>query len=344
MPWVNFKHQKSAVGILRRSLERERLAHAYLLVSEDITEAEALARELAAAVNCDKGGDESCGKCATCEKIKSGNHPDVRWIRPEMKSRQIGIETIRELEQPLYLAAGEGRTKVAIVVDAERLTTQAANAFLKTLEEPPADSLILLLTTAPQRLLETILSRCLRIMLAAGEATELTPRQKEALNQFVKLLETKENTTTQTYQFLGWLMAQLKEMREETEATVEGRWQLKRYAESNPEWVKDQEEGIAAAVEAEYRAARGFVLVALKRWLRDVMLCAEGADENLLAFATQVTRARKQASCGSAVARGRLEAWEELQESLTRNVNETVALEVALLKLNSPSMLTGANL
>src|SRR5205807_4432786 len=96
---------------------------------------------------------------------------------PESKSRRIIIEQIRELEHALRLQASDGRRKVAIVVEADRLQTQAANAFLKTLEEPPANSLLLLLSSLPEVLPETIVSRCICIPLAAnGEEIEIPER------------------------------------------------------------------------------------------------------------------------------------------------------------------------
>ncbi len=344
MSWSKMTNQKTAVQLLRRSLQKGRLAHAYLLVAENLNDAQRLARELAKVVNCEKTarsatGDEACDRCTSCEKIEAGNHPDVRWIRPEMKSRQIGIGQVRELEQPLYLAAGEGRKKVAILMDAERLTPQAANAFLKTLEEPPKDTLLLLLTTEPQRLLETILSRCLRITLAVGEATELTPLQKEALTQFVKLLEAGPTRGIgATYQFLAWLTTQLSELREEAMKRVEENAEIDRYKEANPEWVKEQEDFLEAASVAEYNRERGQLLAVLSRWLRDVMLCAQGAPDSSLTFAAQQSRVKKLAAAASpATAQRRLEIFEELQEQLTRNVNETLGLEVALLKLGSAS-------
>lgn len=331
MSWAGLKHQKQAVAILRRSLEQERLAHAYLFVADDIAQAEALARELAKTVNCEKRRDEACDHCRACQKILEDHHPDVRWLYPESKSRRIVIEQIRELEQPLYLAPGEGRTKVAILAEAERLQPEAANAFLKTLEEPPAHSLILLLTMEPQRLLDTITSRCLRVMLAATPSAELSPRQREALNEFAKMLETADLAAA--YRFLGWWTKELGVVREEVAQRLVEQWQLERYKEVNPEWVKEKEEELEAAIAAEYVRERRRLLVPLEHWLRDVLLCSVAAGEKLLTYGAQAARAKKLARrLSPAAARACLEAWEELQEQLARNVNEALALEVAVLK------------
>ena len=94
----------------------------------------------------------------------------IRIIRPRMKSRRIGVDEIRDLEQTLHLAAPGGACKVGVITEVDRMNDQAANAFLKTLEEPPQNTLLLLLTANPQRLLPTILSRCVRLPLLGGRA------------------------------------------------------------------------------------------------------------------------------------------------------------------------------
>ena len=148
---------------LRRSLERGRLAHAYLLIGPRGTGKEAVAQTLAQALNCLEQEHDACGRCDSCRRIAAGNHPDIHWVRPESKSRRITVGQLREFEQAVNFKAGTARVKVGIVVDADCLNEEASNAFLKTLEEPPAQTIIILLTAEPQRLLPTILSRCLRI-------------------------------------------------------------------------------------------------------------------------------------------------------------------------------------
>src|SRR5581483_9003208 len=110
---------------------------------------------------------DCCDQCVNCGKIVNGNHADVYWIRTESRSRVITIDQMLELMQAIHLKPTEAEYKVAVVVAADRLNVQAANAFLKTLEEPPTKSILILLTTEPQRLLETILSRCLRLNFGA---------------------------------------------------------------------------------------------------------------------------------------------------------------------------------
>ncbi|NDE99473.1 MAG: hypothetical protein EB034_14530, partial [Verrucomicrobia bacterium] len=186
MAFADFPAQQQAVTLLQRSLARGRLAHAYLFTGDDLDELEGMARTLAKTLNCQSPGlgaaSDSCDRCLTCQKIEHLNHSDVQWIRPEMKSRQISVDQIRELIHAVNLKPTEAQWKVVVVVAADRLNTQAANAFLKTLEEPPSRSILILLTAEPQQLLETILSRCLRLNFAGGGAgKKFTPEQVQWL-------------------------------------------------------------------------------------------------------------------------------------------------------------------
>src|SRR5213592_2285026 len=181
MAFKDFPAQEQGVQLLQRSLKRGRLAHAYLFTGHQLDELEALARTLAKTLNCsqptkaDGKPVDCCDACLACRKINGDNHADVYWVRPESKSRVIVIEQMRELMQVIHLKPTEAEYKVAVIVAADRLNVQAANAFLKTLEEPPAKSVLILLSTEPQRLLETILSRCLRLNFAGKAGPPLNP-------------------------------------------------------------------------------------------------------------------------------------------------------------------------
>ena len=163
MSFSDLKNHGAIAAQLRRSLERGRLAHAYLFSGARGTAPEEVARLLAQALNCLEKEHDACGRCDSCQRIAAGTHPDVHWVRPESKSRRITVDQLREFEQTVNFKAASARVKVGIVVDADCLNEEASNAFLKTLEEPPAQTIIILLTAEPQRLLPTILSRCLRI-------------------------------------------------------------------------------------------------------------------------------------------------------------------------------------
>src|SRR5438094_10206441 len=131
--------RKAALGYLRRAHEQNRLAHAYLISGPQGSGKRVLAAELASLVNGTQVSD-----------VFSAKAREIFIAQPESKSRRIVIAQIRGLEHALQMQAPNGRPKVAIISDAERLQPQAANAFLKPLEEPPNDPLLLLLTTLPE--------------------------------------------------------------------------------------------------------------------------------------------------------------------------------------------------
>lgn len=144
---------------LSQTAQSGRLGHAWLLLGDPGLGKEQLAERLARLHLCqqpDRG--EPCGHCHSCQLFDKGNHPDLGTITRDSKT--IGVEAIRELCTRLQSSAQLGRGKVVIIPDAERMTESAANALLKTLEEPAGDSLLLLIASQVSRLLPTILSRC----------------------------------------------------------------------------------------------------------------------------------------------------------------------------------------
>jgi DNA polymerase-3 subunit delta' len=147
----------AAMGRFGRLIDNHRLAHAYLLVGPQDSGKTQTALSLAQLVNCES--QTACGECISCRKIASGNHPDVHVLgNDEMDS--IKIEDIRFLLSRAHLMAYEARTKVFIIRNIELMTLEAANALLKTLEEPAANTLMILTTSVLEANLDTIKSRC----------------------------------------------------------------------------------------------------------------------------------------------------------------------------------------
>ncbi|KPK38674.1 MAG: hypothetical protein AMJ78_09635 [Omnitrophica WOR_2 bacterium SM23_29] len=155
--------QRLAVELIRRAIEEKRLAHAYLFIGPDGVGKALLAKIFAQSLNCERGEADPCGECISCKKIENKNHPDVGWIYPEGKSRKIRINSIRQVSQALSLKPYEGKAKVFIIDEADHMTEEAANCLLKTLEEPPKDSTLILLASNISRLYPTIISRCQKI-------------------------------------------------------------------------------------------------------------------------------------------------------------------------------------
>lgn len=167
--------QESALRILRGAMERGRLASSYLFAGEEGIGKRFAAFNLAKALNClEPVGADACGRCPSCRKMEAGTHLDFRVVEPD--GDQIKVEQIREVEEILSLKPYEGGVKTVVVDDAERMNTYAANAFLKTLEEPSPQTLIVLVTSNPDWLPLTIRSRCSRVNF-----TPLSPADCEAV-------------------------------------------------------------------------------------------------------------------------------------------------------------------
>ena len=340
MAFKDFAEQEQSVQLLQRSLERRRLAHAYLFTGHQLDQLEVLARTLAQTLNCQKpfkaGGVaiDSCGECLSCRKIEHRNHADVHWVRPESKSRVIVIEQMRELMQEINLKPTEAEFKVAIIVAADRLNASAANAFLKTLEEPPAKSVLVLLSTEPHRLLETILSRCLRLNFAGEGGVKFDEAQLEWLTKFSDMASAEQKSLLGRYRLLDVLVRKLAEIRERVDKTLTARSPLERYEDVEKDLRDKWEDELKAAIEAEYRWQRAGTLLSVQWWLRDVWLHTLAGGRELLNFPALQGAERVAGRLTTQQALENLQVIEETQRLLHTNVQEALALEVGLLKLN----------
>ncbi len=165
MSLQNVLGQPQATGILRRILQEDRLTHTYLFFGPDSVGKKRAGYEFAKSLICESTGPlDACDACSSCRRIDQGLHPDVFFLEPETTSTGreawIKIETIRDLQKKLAFLPYEGKTKVVLIDSAERINPQATNAFLKTLEEPPSQTVLILISSNPQQILPTVISRC----------------------------------------------------------------------------------------------------------------------------------------------------------------------------------------
>ncbi len=158
-------HQRQ-LAILRSALAGDRLHHAYLFVGPEGVGKRMVAVAYAKAIHCQAVNNDFCGQCANCARIANGNHPDVRVIEPLPDKKEISIQQIRELERELNYRSFTGKRKIMIIDPATLLNSAAQNALLKTLEEPPQNSIIILIAPSAGALLATLRSRCLRLSFA----------------------------------------------------------------------------------------------------------------------------------------------------------------------------------
>jgi DNA polymerase-3 subunit delta' len=299
----------AALDYLRRAQAGGRLGHAYLLIGG--ADAFDLARQLAALVV----GGAAAGVLG---------HADVHVIEPESKSRRIVIEQVRNLEDALRLRASvAGGRKVGIIREADRLQPQAANAFLKTLEEPPAQSLLLLVSAQPESLPETILSRCIKVALLAppGADEPRTPEEAALGDLLARSAGDGESAASigASYlllrEFTQLLSAIRARVQAENEAALAG--EEAHYARTTDgSWLDEREGYYKTLTEARYLAERSRLVGVLGRWWGDVL--------------------RGAAAAGGSEVPGilrKLAAIEQLRENLDRNIQEALALEVAFLQV-----------
>jgi DNA polymerase-3 subunit delta' len=332
----------NAQELLRRSLERGRLGHAYLFVGDAAEVLEDAALLLARTLLCTQPtrrstsgiGVEPCGTCSACRRVTHQTHPDVTWLRPGKKSRVISVAQIRDLIHVAQVRPTEASYKIGIVAGAERMRVEAANAFLKTLEEPPPDSVFILLTTDVERLLETILSRCLRLNFASG-TLRVDDTVAAWLESAAGSLADATPTLLQRYHLLQSLLDALGTARAQIEETLTSISPLQRFPDADAEQRERWEDELDAAVEAEYRRRRGEFLAGVHAWLRDLWMLRIGSGtEAALPRLTDLS-ARISQRIPVDAARANLERWERTQRLLLgTNAQEALVLEVGLLRLS----------
>jgi DNA polymerase-3 subunit delta' len=314
----------TALDYLRRAHEQNRLAHAYLISGPPASGKQQLAADLASLVNGTPAGD-----------VFSAKAREIFVARPESKSRRIIIEQIRDLEHALQMRARNGRRKVAIISDADRLQPQAANAFLKTLEEPPRDSLLLLLSALPEALPETILSRCIAIPLAQDGELQASDEERK----LVKLLRSTSQERNWTIQF-AYRLAQefqrlLRAVREEVKRETDEalKQEQTRYKDATDgTWLEEREQYYKARAESLYLQRRAGLIETLFAWWSDVLRSSSGVARHSLPGAEEETAALGSRFNTAEILK-RIRCLEELRDHLNRNIHEALAIEVTFLTI-----------
>ena len=299
---------------LYHAIASNRVAGAYLFVGVANVGKETVALHFAKSINCLTPDEGACGICLSCRKADDGNHPDLQIVRPS--GAWIKIDQIRELQKRIIYRPLEGVRKVYILTEAERMNLEAANCLLKTLEEPPAGSVLILLTTNLDALLPTIRSRCQIIPFHPLVVSELTGHLMEQFN----IDESQAlRVATTTGGAVGKALTLLQDGASFDEEIPEimianNRLDAFRIAEK---WTQQPES-----------------LDHLVTWYRDLVLLHQGAPTDLLTHVhheeqlEQLTARYSRLQLQSAI-----KAIFETKAMLQRNVNATLALEVLALKL-----------
>jgi DNA polymerase-3 subunit delta' len=329
MPFHDIIGHESPKALLKAAIRQDRIAHAYLFHGERGIGKRLTALRFAQALNCDMaagpGDPDTCGHCRSCRQIEACTHPDFTLIEPdpEQATPQIKIEQIREIESQIVYRPLIGRWKVCLIDHADRLTIGAANALLKTLEEPPPHCLFLLVTSRPSALPATIRSRCQALRFA-------TP----ARSQVEQALIAKRGLSPAEARFLavlseGRLGEALKMDPNDIKAARRELLPL-----TDPASLHSVT-ALLAAAEALAKTDRAQEALAwLTRWLRDLLLVRVGADPDALLNLDCLPAL--QAMAGQLDVTALLDLLgdiEVLEQQVTRNLNMQLALECILLRL-----------
>lgn len=315
--------RSSAFSFVQRAYDGGRLGHAYLISGPAGSGKRDFALDLAALVT-----REPRAQILTAV--------DFHSAEPESKSRRIVVEQVRQLEQALQLKASGKGCKVAIIFEADRLQPQASNAFLKTLEEPPANSLLLLVTTHPEMLLDTIRSRCIKVVLHREGELPLDGDEQAALAALVRFHKQGSTDLGAIFGLTRDFLDLFAEIKARVAEALED--ELKREKDhygktTDGAWLEERETYYKALIEAQYQAGRVRLVEVIARWFGDILRqrCADGSQLDFPQHSELTAElARKLDLPGLLCVSEEIDA---LRENLGRTVQEALSVEVAFMKI-----------
>jgi DNA polymerase III subunit delta' len=314
----------NALEYLQRAHKKNRLAHAYLISGPAGSGKSNVAARLAAALN-----------KTTPEKVLRAQAPDVSVTEPASRSRKIVVDQIRALERALQLRNAGNRKKIGIIRDADRMQTQAANAFLKTLEEPPQNSLLLLLTALPEVLPETIVSRCLSVPLQISSEIAPSPQEMELLRLLCATGAEKSRGIEGAYRISQGIQALLNsirgQIRDEHGAALKREETRYRYT-TDGGWLSEREDYYKALTESVYRERRSRLIETLFLWWADVLRAKVAKAGRLLESCAEATE-KLAGQLKTAAVLKRIRRLEEMRDQLNTNAQEALVLEVGCLHI-----------
>ena len=312
----------------QKAIENHKVSHAYILTGEAGTGRKSIANAFSMALLCEKGGKEPCMVCHSCKQVLSGNHPDLINVKHE-KPNSIGVDDIREqINDTIMIRPYSSYYKVYIVDEAEKMTVQAQNALLKTIEEPPSYAIIILITTNQEAFLPTILSRCVQLKLkplkdftvksylveqlgvAEKEAEICAAFARGSLGKAIHLASSDE--FKELYLKVMVLVKNVEKM-----DIVDLLDKIREIKEQNFEMNE--------------------VLDLLQLWYRDVLMFKVTKDMNLLIFKDEYKTINGMGQkVGYDGLEKILEAIETCRTRLNANVNMELAMELLLLTMKRP--------
>lgn len=310
---------------LQNAIEADKVSHAYILNGPDKAGKMMLAKAFAQTLQCEKGGIEPCMECHSCKQAMSGNQPDIIYVRHE-KPNTISVDDIRtQINNDIVVKPYSSKRKIYIVDEAEKMNQQAQNALLKTIEEPPAYAVLLLLTTNADTFLPTILSRCVRLNLKAVRDEQI----KDFLMKKHQLPDYQADVCVAFAQGNVGKAIQLASSDSFNELKSAALQLLKRLDE-----IELYEMTEAVKQISEYKLEINDYFDLMMIWYRDILYFKATNDVNRLVFKDEVYDIKKQAAKSSYQGiETIIEALEKAKLRLNANVNFDLVIELLLLTI-----------
>lgn len=313
------------ISYFQNAIAMDKISHAYLLNGPDQSGKMMLAEAFAAALQCEEAGVSPCGRCRSCKQADGKNQPDIIYVTHE-KPNTISVDDIRsQLNSDIVLKPYSSRRKVYIMDEAEKMNVQAQNALLKTLEEPPAYAVILLLTDNADGFLPTILSRCVRLDLKAVADEKIRSflvSQKQVPGDQADICVAFAQGT------VGKAL-QLSSSEDFNEIKNTALQLLKRVKEID---LYEMTQAVKQITEYKLEVNDYFDLMMI--WYRDVLLYKATADVNRLVFQDEIYSIKKAASHSSYGGIERiLQALEKAKARMRANVNFELLMDLLLMTM-----------
>ena len=309
---------------LQTAIEQNKISHSYIINGETGSGKKLTAAIFAETLQCEDKGINPCGLCKSCIQAESGNHPDIIWITHEKYS--IGVDDIRnQLNNNISIKPYSGPYKIYIIPDADKMTEQAQNALLKTIEEPPEYAVILLLTNNVDSLLPTILSRCVTLNLKPVK-TDLIEKylmERCKIPDYMARISARFSQGNVGKAIRYSSSEDFMELKEETLHLLK--------------YIDDME--IYEVVEAvrhlsEHKLEINDCIDLMQLWYRDVLMFKVTKDPNMLLFKDEYRFLSEQAKKrGYEELEDIIKAMDKAKKRLDANVNFDIAVELMLLSI-----------
>ena len=315
---------ENIIAQLKRSAGQGKINHAYILAGGDGAGKNMIAKALAEALLCEKQGECGCGVCHACRQVASDNNPDLRYVIREKAT--LGVDDVRDqLVGDIQIKPYNGYHKVYIIDEAEKMTPQAQNAILKTIEEPPSYGVILLLTNNAETLLPTIRSRCITY--------ECRPLKNSQIEDYlVSRLQIPDYEARVTASFAQGYLGKAILLAQSEEFSLMKEEALKLVRNVGHYDMGDVAEEIRQL--NQYKANITDFLELLGLWYRDALLFKVTRDANRVIFSDELAQIRKQSSHSSYEGLEQiLDAVETAKTRLRANVNFDLTMELLILTI-----------